>query len=231
MTILVPTKATGATAKTAEMTYVEPAQQVTDDELAAALPDAGLDMAFVADFLSAALTHERCGRHLYRSVAARTNNPVLKRRYEELGQETERHAEILEDLIAGMGGNPSYVSPAARGVEGADTKLVESTSLLGGSLDVTTREMVMLQAVFLAESLDHAHWQTIAELADHLPDGDLKDRWARAVGEVGPEEDEHLEWARETMGKMVMLQAASGTMAAVGAKAEELVETVRGWFS
>lgn len=59
MTILVPTKATGATAKTAEMTYVEPAQQVTDDELAAALPDAGLDMAFVADFLSAALTHER----------------------------------------------------------------------------------------------------------------------------------------------------------------------------
>jgi rubrerythrin len=231
MTILVPTKATGATAKTAEMTYVEPAQQVTDDELAAVLPDTGLDMAFVADFLSAALTHERCGRHLYRSVAARTNNPVLKRRYETFGEETERHAEVLEDLIAGMGGNPSYVSPAARGVEGADTKLVESTSLLGGSLDVMTREMVMLQAVFLAECLDHAHWRTIAELADHLPDGDLRDRWARAVGEVEPEEDEHLEWAREAMEKMVVLQAASSTMTAVGAKAEELVETVRGWFS
>ena len=59
MTILVPTKATGATAKTAEMTYVEPDRQVTDDELAAALPDAGLNMAFVADFLSAALSTGR----------------------------------------------------------------------------------------------------------------------------------------------------------------------------
>jgi rubrerythrin len=231
MTILVPTKATGATAKTAEMTYVEPDRQVTDDELAAALPDAGLNMAFVADFLSAALTHERCGRHLYRSVAARTNNPVLKRRYEDFGEETERHAEILEELIAGMGGNPSYVSPAARGVEGADTKLVESTSLLGGSLDVMTREMVMLQAVFLAESLDHAHWQTLAKLAERLPDGDLRDRWVRAVGEVGPEEGEHLEWARAAMEKMVMLQAESSAMAAVGAKAEELVEKVRSWFA
>ena len=145
MTILVPTKATGATAKTAEMTYVEPDRQVTDDELAAALPDAGLNM--------------------------------------------------------------------------------------GGSLDVMTREMVMLQAVFLAESLDHAHWQTLAKLAERLPDGDLRDRWVRAAGEVGPEEGEHLERARAAMEKMGMLQAESSAMAAVGAKAEELVEKVRSWFA
>ena len=30
---------------------------------------------------------------------------------------------------------------------------------------------------------------------------------------------------------MALLQAESRTMSAVGAKAEELVETVRGWFS
>ena len=69
------------------------------------------------------LAHERCGTHLYRSVAGRTNNPVLQAQYEEFGDETERHVEILEELVTAAGGNPNYVSPAARATEGTDAKL------------------------------------------------------------------------------------------------------------
>jgi hypothetical protein len=83
---------------------------------------------------------------------------VLKARYVELGEETERHVEIDEQLIIAMGGNPSYVSPMARAVELTDSKTLEATFLLAGSVDVMTAEMVMLDAVFLAESMCHHNW-------------------------------------------------------------------------
>jgi len=230
MTILFPTKDKGATTKPATMVYAEPTQLVTDDMLRDQLPDLGMNTAFVADILSAMLTHERCGRHLYRSVEGRTNNPVLQAKYREFGQETERHAEILEQLIAQMGGNPSYVSPAARAVEGMDSKLVESTFMLSGSVDLMTAEMAMLDAVFLAESADHANWKALGAIAEQLPTGTMRDSVQAAVGEVEQQEDRHLEWASDTKLKLVKLQAGSKTMTEVGAKMEQIVAGIKEWL-
>ena len=43
---------------------------------------------------------------------------------------------LLEELITGAtGGDPQYVSPAARATEKAGAGLVESTYLLAGSVD------------------------------------------------------------------------------------------------
>lgn len=176
------------------------------------------------------LTHQRCGRHLYRAVAERTDNPILKRKYEEFGDETERHVEVLEGLISAMGGNPNYVSPAAWAVEGMDTHSLQSTFPLSGSLDAMTDERVLLDAVFVAESVDHANC-TLAKLGGKLPDSELKDRVKKAVEEVEAQVDEHLSSAKETRAKMVLLQAESRAVTAIGGKAEQLVETVRGWFS
>jgi rubrerythrin len=230
MPTLTPTYENDSTTKASDVVYAVPERRVTDDALAEQLPDIGMNTPFIADILSMALAHERCGRHLYRTVSERTNNPILKAKYTSYGEETERHAEILENLITAMGGNPNYVSPAARATEGADTKLVESTYLLAGSVDIMTQEMVMLDAVLLAETVDHANWTALAELADELPEGAARDALMDAVAEVGPDEDDHLEWARSMRLRMIQLQAKGRTMAAVGAKVEELVETVRGWF-
>jgi hypothetical protein len=123
-----------------------------------------------------------------------------------------------------------YVSPAARAVEASDTKLLESTFLLGGSVDIMTQEMVMLDAVLLAESMDHANWTALTELSADLPDGAMKEAFVAAVTEVGGEENDHLTWARDTKTSLIRLQARSRMMAAAGAKAEQLVETVRGWL-
>jgi len=231
MAMLTPTKDQGATAQPNEMLYVEPTQQVTPGLLAEVMAGTGLNGPFVADLLSAMLTHERCGRHLYRSVAARTNNPMLRGKYEEFGDETERHVEILETLVAACGGNPAYVSPQARVVQGMDTKLVESTFALGGSIDVMTQEMAMLDAVFLAESVDHANWKTLQQLVEHFPDGDLRDQFRAAVEEVEQQEDEHLGWAKQTKERLVILQARSELLATAGAKTEEMVARVRSWLS
>ena len=230
MAILTPTKDKGAQTKLNEMLYVEPAQLVTDDALETQLPDIGLNTPFVADVLSAMLTHERCGTHLYRAVSARTNNPMLQRKYTEFGAETERHVEILESLIAQMGGNPNYVSPNARAVEGMNTKLLESTYATSGSLDLMTQEMALLDAVFLAESMDHANWSTLSTLVERMPPGDLRSAFAAAVSEVEAQEDEHLGWASDTKQRLIVMQSESGVMSTVEMKAEEIVARIRTWF-
>ena len=230
MPVLTPTKANGATAKPNEVLYVDPACQVSDEALAEQMSVDNMNAAFMADLLSGMLAHERCGVHLYRAVATRSNNPMLKRRYEEFGQETLHHVEVLEQLITELGGDPNFVSPTARAVHGMDSNLVESTFMLNGALDVMTREMAMLDAVFLAESMDHANWQLLSQLVDRM-EGDTRDTFASAVEQVEGQEDEHLEWARTTKARLVMLQATGSMAETVGLATEELIARVRNWLS
>jgi rubrerythrin len=231
MTTLTPTKSVGATAKPAPMLYVDPACRVDDTDLSASMPLDGLNAVFVADLLSAMLTHERCGTHLYRSVAQRSLNPMLKRRYEEFGEETAQHVDILERLIAESGGNPNYVSAMARAREGADSKLLESTFMLNGALDLMTAEMTMLDAVFVAESIDHDNWQGLSKLVDAMPGGAVRDAFRAAVEQVEAQEDEHLEWARTTRSRLVELQARSTLATTVSLKTEEVMAQIQSWFS
>lgn len=228
---LTATYDTGARGKTMPAVSHPPDRGLDDEAMRSKLPDLGLNMAFVADILSAVLAHERGGRHLYRSVAGRTLNPMLKSRYEEFGDETEHHAAVLEDLIRAMGGDPQYVSPAARATEAAGKRIVESTFALAGSLDVMTAEMAMLDGVLLAESIDHANWTSMDHLAGELPSGALRDRFRTTVDEVLADEDEHLEWARTTRTKMIELQAKHETLTSVAAHGEELADRIRSWFS
>jgi hypothetical protein len=156
---------------------------------------------------------------------------MLQRKYAEFGGQTERHVAILEELITAGGGNPAYVSPTARAVQGADTKLVESTFALAGSLDLMTAEMAMLDAVFLAESMDHANWKLLGTLTSEMDRGELRDRFQAAVDEVEDQEDEHLGWATTTKERLVKMQAKSSMMASMGEKTEELIAKIRGWMA
>ncbi len=221
----------GATSRSYGATSVDPRRALTEENLAAPFEGTGLNGPFVADLLSAMLTHERCGTHLYRSVAARSLNPMLQRRYQELGDETAHHVEVLEELVAGCGGDPMYVSPTARAVQRMDTSALESTFLLAGSLDPMVQEMAMLDAVILAEVIDHANWSNLARLADATPEGPIRDAMTAAVEAVEPEEDAHLTWALETKAKMTELQATSPTMAKVGMTVESVTAVVRDMFS
>jgi rubrerythrin len=230
MPILTPTAATGARSAPQEMTYVDPARAMLPDERESFLGDAELNGSFVADLLSDMLAHERCGAQLYRSVAERTNNPVLQRKYRSFGEETVSHVGILEDLIDGLGGDPGYVSPAARATEKSGTGLLESTFLLTGSVDLLTQELVMLDAVLLAEAKDHANWSCLSKLTGQLPVGAARRAFESAVDQVEPQEDEHLAWAQDMRCEMISVQATSRPMQAVSARFEELVARIQGLF-
>jgi rubrerythrin len=230
MAILEPTATTGARAAPNAMTYVDPARVVLPDEKDAFLADTTLNGPFVADLLSDMLAHERSGARLYRSVAGRTNNPVLKQRYQHFGNETVEHVEILQSLITELGGDPGYVSPAARATEKSGTALLESTFLLAGSIDLLTQELVMLDAVLLAEAKDHANWSCLAAMVEDLPGGDERDALQWAVDDVEVQEHEHLQWARDMRCRMISLQSRSGPTSTLSMKAEEIVSRIKGLF-
>lgn len=220
----------GATSKPMPMVDVDPRRAVTDEQLAAIAGDSGLNGPFLADVLSDALMHERCGFHLYRSVAGRTNNPMLKRRYEEFGEETLTHITVLEELITTLGGDPGYVSPSARATEKLDLGALEGSFMLSGSVDLMTQELVMLNAVVLAETIDHSNWATMAALGEACPDGPVKDAMVRAVEQVLPQEEEHVGWAKDMRQRMILLQAQSKAMQTVGLTAEKLMAKISSLF-
>lgn len=206
MIISVTKEVDGKTIPTA-MTVVAPEQEQPIEALEEVAADAGVEGRALSDLLSAFVTHERDGVHLYRTVAARTSNDEWRKRYEEFGAETAEHVQIYEQLIEMLGGDPAYVSPSARMTTYRATKLLES-ALLSGSVSPDALDLVDLEAVLIAEAKCHENWEFLGELAEMLPEGSTQDAILAAVEEVEDDEDKHLEWARtswrEALTRMVM---------------------------
>jgi rubrerythrin len=208
MTFTTVTKTTGGKTMPIGMTVTTPECRMTGSELTSFGGEAELNGIFLANLLSAFTAHERCGVHLYRTVAGLTQIPECRERYEEFGLQTEDHIRVLEELTAELGGDPMYVSPQARMCEFMNTKLMEPI-LLNGSVDSLTQELTSLEAVLIAEMKCHANWLLMGKLADEMSDSPAKNAIEQAVEQVESEEDEHVEWARTAWKEMLMAQLLS----------------------
>ena len=162
------------------------------------------------DKLSEFLMVEQCGWQLYRVVGSRTTDPELQARYQEFGDETDRHRTILTQLIKDLGGDPDYVSPTAR-VAQVKSEALLASALVSGRLGPAEREASDLENVVLAETKDHADWELLGQLAEQLPNGKARKAIEAAVAEVGPQEDEHLGWAQAKLATLG-LQAHMGEL-------------------
>ena len=191
------------------MSFTAPEQQMVPDAMAQFLAGTGLNAPFLADLLSSFLAHEQGGYHLYLVAAGATQDGRLRDRYQEFGRETENHIRILEELILRLGGDPGFVSPAARLVEATGSKLLEVPGLLEGTADQATVELALLEAVVLAETKDHADWKLLQSLTDDMPEGDVREAFRAAVDQVEQEEDGHLSWAITAWEQMVTSQLKS----------------------
>lgn len=227
MITLHPTKRHGATAQPGRLLYVDPGALATEPQVAGL---AEVNTPFLFDVLSAKLAHTRCGRHLYRSVAGRSANPVLVAKYETHGAEAESDVESLEEAVTVLGGNPCYVSPAARAVEAMDTAILESTFMLGGSLDPMTVEMAMLDAVLVAETMADAQRTTLAALVQRLDDGPSREVLEDLVAS-GSAQVDRLEWARDTKTAITAAELASTPIERAGRTVEQIVARVHNWLS
>lgn len=207
------TKATGGKAPLmTTATVTAPDAAMPPQLLEAFLAGTGLNGPFLADLLSSFLAHEQGGLHLYRTAAGLTFDPTLREKYEEFGEETHRHIAIFEELITRLGGDPGYVSPAARLVEAMGAKIAEAAVMFPDGAHQEARELALLEAVVLAETKCHADWSFIQQLTDALPDSDAKNAFAWAVGEVGDQEDEHVGWTSSAWTNLVMARATNGQL-------------------
>lgn len=202
------TKETGGMAPLmTPVSFSPPECALSTEDQEAFLAGSGLNGPFLADLLSACLMHEQCGLHLYRTAISLTANEALRERYQEFGAETEDHIRIFEELIAACGGQPGYVSPAARLTEALDSHLHQAVILLPAGADPDTRELAILEAVVLAETKCHSDWSLIQKMATEMPDGAARDAFEAAVEQVEEQEDEHIRWARETWEQMILTRA------------------------
>jgi rubrerythrin len=213
--ILIETFDTGGRTMPLAMTCVQPERSVTPAQLEADLfVDSGLNIPFIAGTLSAFLAHERSGAALYRVAAEHSDNPMLVAKYEEFGRETIEHIGIYQQLISDLGGDPHYVSPAARITEQLGAKLLEGPVLLAGSVDLLTLETTFLEAVAIAEHKCRDNWLLLSRLGESLPDGAARAAVRDAVARVQPQEDEHIRWATDTWFELATTNAAHPTASA-----------------
>ena len=155
------------------------------------------------DKLSEFLMVEQGGLQLYRVAASRARRPDLKARYEAFGRQSDRHRQWLVRAITSLGGDPNYVSPAARIAQARADALLR-TALLAGPLAPDEVEANDLENVLLAETVDHANWQVLKRLVRTTGDLDVRLALEDAVREVEAEEDTHVGWARERRGQLAL---------------------------
>jgi len=207
--LLIETADTGGRTMPLSMVVCPPDRAVTADALEAQLlSGSGLNAAFIAGALSAFLAHERAGAALYRVAAEHSENPILVDKYSEFGRETIEHIAIYQQLIADLGGDPHYVSPAARMTEQLGQKLLECPVSLAGSVDLLTLETAFLEAVVFAEHKCHDNWTLLGQLGEILPDERSRQVVLDAVTAVEPQEDEHIRWATDTYAQLATQNAS-----------------------
>src|SRR4051812_8824892 len=91
---------TGTVAKPGPMMVVNPERQVTDADFDTLKAATGLNAPFVGDLLASCATHERCGVSLFKTLEARTNNPMAKSRFKDFQKESLEAVAIWDRLAA-----------------------------------------------------------------------------------------------------------------------------------
>ena len=192
-----------------------------------------MERQVLLDKLSEFLMVEQGGLQLYRVAASRCSDPTIRQRYEEFGQQTALHRDVLVRLITRLGGDPNYVSPLARLAQVKATKLLEAALIVDG---LAPQEIMVndLENVLLAETKCHADWSLLSQLGKQLSEpsvlqtvtetvqslvghpseqmdpSQVQQALEEAVAEVEAQEDQHVEWARQTLAEISLQMALKG---------------------
>jgi rubrerythrin len=165
----------------------EPAGSVPEPEgSAVALPP------ILIDKLGDRLAFERNGTRLYevlinkvQSAGKRASSPSI-RDLEHIRDEELHHFTLLKQAIEQLGGDPTFLTPAAN-VSG-----VVSSGIVQVLTDPRTTVDQCLDAILVAELADNDGWQMLGDLATAAGQEDLAQECRRALEEEG----EHLEKVR-----------------------------------
>jgi len=153
----------------------------------------------VADLLYQALETEMGGVEVYRLAILCARNDDLKKEWTKYLAQTERHVEIMRNVLGALGMDPEATTPGrlivrdkGKALQSAMQKALKDAPLAA--------QVVACECVVDAETKDHANWELIGALADKMT-GAAKSALSDAYQQVEDEEDEHLYhskgWCRE----------------------------------
>lgn len=152
------------------------------------------------ELLCEALETELGGVQVYTTALRCVANEDLKEEWEKYLQQTQRHVEIVQDILAGLGIDANADTPGRQVVRHIGESLVEAMEMALENADQGAAQIVAAECVVLAETKDHLNWELIGEAAKKAK-GDIAKALKTAYQEVEEQEDEHLYhtqgWARE----------------------------------
>ena len=152
------------------------------------------------ELLCEALETELGGVQVYTTALRCVANEDLKEEWEKYLQQTQRHVEIVQEILAGLGINANTDTPGRQVVRHIGESLVRAMEMALENADQGAAQIVAAECVVLAETKDHLNWELIGEAAKKAK-GDIAKALKTAYQEVEEQEDEHLYhtqgWARE----------------------------------
>jgi hypothetical protein len=164
----------------------------------------------VQELVLQSLEHELGGVKIYAAAIACAVNTDLKEEWEEYLEQTQMHVSTLESVCSALEIDAKKETPGRQVVRHVGGALVEAMNLALKAGDPAAAELVACECVVLAETKDHADWQLLGKVAQHL-EGGQAEALARAYKLIEDQEDEHLYhtkgWCRELWVKSLGLPA------------------------
>ena len=152
------------------------------------------------DLLYQALETEQGGVQVYTTALECAVNEDLKEEWEEYLEQTERHVEIVTEILTNFELDVDAETPGRKVVRHIGESLVKAMQMAQQSGPPEAAEIVAAECVVFAETKDHMNWELIGELAKRF-EGDEAAALQEAYDQVEDEEDEHLYhtqgWTRE----------------------------------
>ena len=169
-----------------------------------------MDMPMVKELLLQSLEHEMGGVKIYETALKCAQNEDLKEEWQKYHEQTERHVQVLHDVLTQMQLDPQEQTPGRKIVHDMGQSLVAAMEAALGSGDMAQAECVACECVVLAEEKDHSNWQLIGEVSKKMTGAEGK-ALKEAYKEVEDQEDEHYYhskgWLRELSLKSLGLKA------------------------
>jgi rubrerythrin len=147
-----------------------------------------------------ALETEMGGVQVYETALRCAVNEDLRVEWEEYHEQTQKHEQIVRDLLGKLGLDPEKETPGRQIVRHIGESLVKAMKMALEAGNPQAAQIVAAECVVEAETKDHLNWELISQVAEKSKGEDrkaLKD----ALEQVEEEEDEHLYhttgWTRE----------------------------------
>ena len=148
------------------------------------------------------LETELGGVRVYTTALECVVNEDLEEEWTKYLQQTERHVEVVRQLLQKLGLDPDAETPGRKVVRHIGESLVQAMQIaLAGGGKPEAAELVACECVVFAETKDHTNWELLSKYSQKAAQGKEQEVLAAAIAEVEDQEDEHIYhskgWCRE----------------------------------